>query len=263
MKICARLFRSVVPGFLVLLSAQSLIAMDSQPFPLEATMICALRPEAPPQSRATVFVIRGGGGYFPNLGTVINRKFEDQGLDVVDFRYHERSLVAQKISRAYREGKLPHGVIMIGYSLGGCGVINVARTLKAEGIPVRLLYLIETINPVQTVPSNVQECFNLYHFPAILGSAVRAESKSTKLVNFEAYRDGGLGLEYSHFTMPFVEEVHQMVAAKLMDAIRSQPTASLEKALTPVSGASPGTRNTASSADSGRPGLFQRLRRKS
>jgi hypothetical protein len=171
---------------------------------------------------ATIYVIRGGGGYFPNLGTVINSKFEEQGLDVVDFRYHERGGAAKQIAKAYRDGQLPHGIILIGYSLGGCGVIDVSNTLKKDGIPVRLLFLIETINPLQTVPSNVQECFNLYHFPAILGAPVRADSPQTKLTNFEAYTDAGLGLEYSHFAMPFVEEVHELIAARLVTAINTK-----------------------------------------
>lgn len=171
---------------------------------------------------ATIYVIRGGGGYFPNLGTVINEKFEDQGLDVVDFRYHERGGAAKQIAKAYRDGELPHGIILIGYSLGGCGVIDVSNTLKKDGIPVRLLFLIETINPLQTVPSNVQECFNLYHFPAILGAPVKADSPQTKLTNFEAYTDAGLGLEYSHFAMPFVEEVHELIASRLITAINTK-----------------------------------------
>lgn len=172
---------------------------------------------------ATIYLIRGGGGYFPMLGTVINKKFEEQGLRVVDYRYHDRSSAARQIAEAYRGGALPHGVILIGYSLGGCGVIHVARALQKEEIPVRLLFLIETINPLQTVPSNVQECFNLFHFPAFLGAPVRADSPDTKLTNFEAYTDGGLGLEYSHFTMPFVEEVHELIASRLVAAIHSKP----------------------------------------
>lgn len=171
---------------------------------------------------ATIYVIRGGGGYFPNLGTVINEKFEEQGLDVVDYRYHERSSAAKQIAKAHRDGELPHGIILIGYSLGGCGVIDVSNALKKEGLPVRLLFLIETINPLQTVPSNVQECFNLYHFPAILGAPVKADSPETKLTNFEAYTDAGLGLEYSHFAMPFVEEVHELIASRLITAIRTK-----------------------------------------
>lgn len=171
---------------------------------------------------ATIYVIRGGGGYFPNLGTVINEKFEERGLDVVDYRYHERSSAAKQIAKAYRDGELPHGIILIGYSLGGCGVIDVSNALKKEGLPVRLLFLIETINPLQTVPSNVQECFNLYHFPAILGAPVKADSPETKLTNFEAYSDAGLGLEYSHFAMPFVEEVHELIASRLITAIRTK-----------------------------------------
>lgn len=171
---------------------------------------------------ATIYVIRGGGGYFPNLGTVINEKFEEQGLDVVDFRYHERGSAAKKIATAYKAKELPHGIILIGYSLGGCGVIDVSRELQKQEIPVRLLFLIETINPLQTVPSNVQECFNLYHFPAILGAPVKADSPKTKLTNFEAYTDAGLGLEYSHFAMPFVEEVHELIAARLITAINTK-----------------------------------------
>lgn len=177
----------------------------------------------PGKKPATVYVIRGGGGYFPNLGTVINEKFEAQGLDVVDFRYHERSAAARKIAAAYRAKELPHGIVLIGYSLGGCGVIDVSRALQKEDIPVRLLFLIETINPLQTVPANVQECFNLYHFPAILGAPVKADSPETKLTNFEAYTDAGLGLEYSHFAMPFVDEVHELIASRLVAAIQTKP----------------------------------------
>lgn len=187
---------------------------------------------------ATIYVIRGGGGYFPNLGTVINEKFEEQGLDVVDFRYHERGYAARKIAAAYKAKELPHGIILIGYSLGGCGVIDVSRALQRQEIPVRLLFLIETINPLQTVPANVQECFNLYHFPAILGAPVKADSPKTKLTNFEAYTDAGLGLEYSHFAMPFVEEVHELIAARLIAAINTKaPKSSPEtskKAPTPT-----------------------------
>jgi thioesterase domain-containing protein len=191
---------------------------------------------------ATIYVIRGGGGYFPNLGTVINEKFEEKGLEVVDFRYHERNGAAKQIAKAYRDGDLPHGIILIGYSLGGCGVLEVSRSLQKEEIPVRLLFLIETINPLQTVPANVVECFNLYHFPAILGAPVRADSKETKLTNFEAYTDGGLGLEYSHFAMPFVDKVHDLIAERLLAAIKSPPP---KKAATAVASSSRTTTRTA------------------
>jgi hypothetical protein len=194
---------------------------------------------------ATIYVIRGGGGYFPNLGTVINQKFEDQGLDVIDFRYHERGGAAKQIAKAYRDGELPHGIILIGYSLGGCGVIDVSNTLKKDGIPVRLLFLIETINPLQTVPSNVQECFNLYHFPAILGAPVKADSPQTKLTNFEAYTDAGLGLEYSHFAMPFVEEVHELIASRLVAAINTKaPRTTTRTAKGATAPAEPGTKKS-------------------
>lgn len=184
---------------------------------------------------STIYVIRGGGGYFPNLGTVINEKFEEQGLDVVDFRYHERGAAAKKIAAAYRAKQLPHGIILIGYSLGGCGVIDVSRELQKQEIPVRLLFLIETINPLQTVPANVQECFNLYHFPAILGAPVKADSPQTKLTNFEAYTDAGLGLKYSHFAMPFVEEVHELIASRLIAAIKTKPPKAVASSPKPTS----------------------------
>ncbi len=210
---------------------------------------------------ATIYVIRGGGGYFPNLGTVINQKFEDQGLEVIDFRYHERSSAAKQIAKAYRDGELPHGIILIGYSLGGCGVIDVSNALKKEDLPVRLLFLIETINPLQTVPSNVQECFNLYHFPAILGAPVKADSPQTKLTNFEAYTDAGLGLEYSHFAMPFVAEVHELIAARLISAINTKvpktsgnPSASATETPAPVIAQSKATTKSTTKSTKKRPG---------
>ncbi len=124
---------------------------------------------------------------------------------------------------AYEKGELPHGIILVGYSLGGCGAIRVSKILQEDDIPVKLLFLIETVNPFQKVPANVEECFNLYHFPALLGHAVKAESEETKLTNCEAYTDAGFGLEYSHFVLPFVDEVHELIARELVGAIQEQP----------------------------------------
>ena len=214
------------------------------------------RTEAFENRKSTIFVIRGGGGYFPNLGTVVRQKFEASGLKTVDFRYNERGGAAKKIAAAYRAGQLPRGIVLVGYSLGGCGVLEVSRELQKEGIPIRMLVLIETLNKAQTVPANVKECFNLYHVPAFLGTAVRAESSSTKLTNYEAYSDGGLGLEYSHFTMPFVEEVHELIASKIVKAISTPDRRSIAPSRTGAQG-----RENPASAPVGKrnnPGMFSR-----
>ncbi len=172
---------------------------------------------------ARVYIVRGGGGYFPNLGTVINEKFLAKGLTVVERRFDERYDTAYEIVNSYRKGELLEGVILVGYSLGGCGAIRISRTLQEYGIPVRMLFLIETINPLQTVPANVKDCFNLYHFPALLGVKVRADSEETNLINCEAHRDAGFGSEYSHFALPFVDGVHDLIAGELVAALQDRP----------------------------------------
>ena len=69
----------------------------------------------------------------------------------------------------------------------------------------------------------MKECFNLYHFPALLGVKVRADSEETNLVNCEAYSDAGFGSEYSHFALPFVDGVHDLIASELVAALQDQP----------------------------------------
>jgi hypothetical protein len=106
-------------------------AGEEAPFPLEATMICAFRPAPATAARTKIFVIRGGGGYFPNLGTVINRKFEQQGLEVVDFRYHQKSTAAATIANAYLlEGGVP--ITYNGQVIGAVGVSGATSQQDAQ-----------------------------------------------------------------------------------------------------------------------------------
>ena len=172
---------------------------------------------------ATVYIIRGGGGYFPNLGKIVNDHYETRGLNVIDYRVHRVGLAASDITAAYREGRLPHGVHLVGYSLGGPAAVRLALKLQEEKIPVRLLVFIETVSPSLLVPANVKGCFNLYHAPAATVGPVRAASAKTKVVNCEAYTDAGFGSEYGHFRIPWVDGVHQLIADKIVDAVHGRP----------------------------------------
>lgn len=171
-----------------------------------------------PGKGALVYVIRGGGGYFPNLHKIADKNFRSRGLQVVDYRVDHIKRATDEIVEAHRAGRLPHGVLIVGYSAGGAASIRVADQLREAGIPIRLLVLIETIRPDLPIPSNVEGCFNLYHANVVVGP-VKASSPKTKLYNCRARRDAGFGPEYGHFRLPWVDGVHEMIADEIINAI--------------------------------------------
>mgnify|MGYP003635555541 CR=1 FL=1 len=170
----------------------------------------------------SVYIIRGGGGYFPNLGNIVNKNFKSRGLNVIDYRVDQHTKAAGEIIAAHRAGKLSSGVFLVGYSAGGGAAIKIANSLKSAGVSVRLLILIETIRPDLAIPSNVQGCFNLYHAPHAIVGRVRASSSKTRLCNCDAHDDAGFGPEYGHFRIPWVDGVHEMIADEIVNATRGR-----------------------------------------
>ena len=176
-----------------------------------------------PGKGATVYIVRGINGYFPNLNRIVNEKFESRGLVVIDCRVNQRARAAQEIIASHRAGGLPHGVMLVGYSAGGPASIDIATDLKEAGVPIRLLFLIETVRPNLAVPANVEGCFNLYHSPSIVFGPVRAVSAKTKIFNCKARKNAGFGMGYSHFTIPWVDGVHELVAEEVVNAVQRRP----------------------------------------
>ncbi len=158
----------------------------------------------------------------PPLQGPVRQQFESKGLEVVSFKFTQKAKASREIERAHRDGELKGGIIIVGYSLGGCSALRVCRMLEKRSIPVKMLFLIEVANPFQTVPSNVEECFNFYRFPALIGKSIKADSERTFLVNCEAYEEAGFGIEYTHFVIPFFERVHDLISNEVVAAIREE-----------------------------------------
>ncbi len=175
------------------------------------------------RGKTPVYVIRAGGGFYPNLERIAREKYGNERIVVRDYFFRECSAAARNIVEEHRKGRLPEGVFLVGYSLGGVGAISVARDLEGAGIPVRSLILVETINPVQTIPANVRECFNLYHAPAIFGFPVRANSEKTDLVNCRVVRDAKIEQIYIHPIIPLAGDVHEFVTGQLLRAMSGKP----------------------------------------
>tara|TARA_R110002096_G_scaffold123315_20_gene266926 strand:- start:3333 stop:3935 length:603 start_codon:yes stop_codon:yes gene_type:complete len=182
-------------------------------------LVTAVSATAGESGQDRVYLFRGAGGYLSKSEGRVVGKFKARGMDVVSFKYHERSNAAKEIARAYKNGELPDGIVLVGYSLGASAVVRISRKLENQGIPVRLLFVIETCNPLQTIPTNVEEAFVFYHVPALVGHNLRADSTETKLTRCNFYRDAGFGIEFTHFLIPFLNEVHEYAASELEKAM--------------------------------------------
>jgi pimeloyl-ACP methyl ester carboxylesterase len=82
-------------------------------------------------------------------------------------------------------------LVLIGHSLGGQAVVNVARTLENSGVIVNLTVQLDSFgNDDDLLPANVRQGFNYYQtpiFPDVIGGEtnVTAVDPNTKVENFK------------------------------------------------------------------------------
>ncbi|MEO0445255.1 MAG: hypothetical protein AAF191_04170 [Verrucomicrobiota bacterium] len=188
---------------------------------LATLLACSVAIPATSEAAKVVHIVRGGGGYFPNLPNIVNKNYKSRGLTVVDFRVDQQSKAIKEMAESYKNGKLQGGIHIVGYSAGGPATINIANKLGELGIPVNLIVMIETIKPSMPIPANVKNCFNLHNS---LARPVRAVSpERTTIYNCNAHKDAGFGPEYGHFRIPWVDGVHEMIADEVLNAIAGNP----------------------------------------
>jgi len=88
------------------------------------------------------------------------------GIAASVYGHGEAGAVASEVIRDYRSGRV-RSVILIGHSLGGGAVLDIAEQLRNAGVPVALLISLESSSS-GPVASNVRRAVNFY----ISGSGV-------------------------------------------------------------------------------------------
>jgi pimeloyl-ACP methyl ester carboxylesterase len=122
-----------------------------------------------PPGHTLVIGVVGGWERWDNPGrctrrTAIELKRQRlRGVHVETVENHRLELAEELVARAFRTGRENARIILFGQSLGGRGVLRLARTLERLGIPVRLAVIVDGFGRDSwIVPSNVRAAANFY-----------------------------------------------------------------------------------------------------
>lgn len=150
-----------------------------------------------------VIVIRGIGGYWPGCNQFCE-SVRQYGEQVVSYTPSGALIRVPEFVSEFQSGKWNH-LRIVGYSRGGDAAVELAHELRAHGIGVERLILVEATSP-RYVPDNVLYCFNVYEsrprtdwLPVFRGVQVQAASSATYLINYDVRLSSSRMGRLNHF----------------------------------------------------------------
>ena len=139
-----------------------------------------------------------------------------------------------QVCKQYASGQIHGPLVLIGHSLGGDMLPDLAQRLAAHHRHVDLLVPVDSTFP-SDVPENVRRCVNLYQsnfsptwFPIYRGAPVKAKNPRTELLNIDL-RELPNREDFSqvnHFTIDETPQVHALIiseVARVMQAAVPTP----------------------------------------
>ena len=155
---------------------------------------------AAPHGRTHAYLVRGIFNVSVGLDALAG-KLARMGIAASVYGHGEAGAVASEVIRDYRSGRV-RSVILIGHSLGGGAVLDIAEQLRNAGVPVALLISLESSSS-GPVASNVRRAVNFY----ISGSGVPVRPAAGfhgSLRNIDVGRIRGL----DHMTIQSMPAMH-------------------------------------------------------
>lgn len=174
-----------------------------------------------------VYVLRGIAGYWPGAGA-FERTLECRGIRPKVVFAETYPFLADRIAADRECGGACRPLVIVGYSTGGNGAIDVCRRLEQRGIAVDKLVLLDT-SYEDAIPGNVRSCFNLYKshphtdwIPIFRGVPMPAASPSTEMVNFDLRCQAPelSGWWENHLTICANPCIHELMAAQVLEGLQ-------------------------------------------
>jgi pimeloyl-ACP methyl ester carboxylesterase len=176
-------------------------------------------------NRPNVIVMRGTGGYFPNLAEFEERLLLEGTCPTVAYPDAEGA-IAERIVGGRNQGRWTGPLVIVGYSAGANAALSLSDRLGARGIEVDKLVLVEATES-RRVPQNVHSCLNIYksqpwgeYVPFLVGRPLEAAGAPTDLVNYDVreYNDGRFDWE-NHLTLAANPHVQDLIIDEVVEAI--------------------------------------------
>lgn len=181
-------------------------------------------------NQPNVFVLRGTGGYFPNLADFEDR-LVDEGVCPTVAYPEAHGKIAERIIGGRNRGRLTGPVVIVGYSAGANAAISLSERLGERGIEVDKLVLVEA-GDTKRIPQNVHACFNIYksqpwgdYVPVFAGQPVRPASPATEVVNYDVreFNDGRFDWD-NHLTLAANPHVQDLMIDEVLVAFEAGET---------------------------------------
>ena len=175
-------------------------------------------------NRPNVIIMRGPGGYFPNIGE-LEVRFLDEGVCPTVAHPDAAPALAERIMGGRNQGRLSGPIVIVGYSSGADAAITLASKLGAKGVEVEKLVLLEA-SDARRVPPNVHQCVNIYksqawdeYVPFFVGYPLQVSNESTEIVNYNLrdYNDGRYDWEH-HLSLAGNPHIQDLIVDEVMEA---------------------------------------------
>ena len=176
-----------------------------------AAMPPSISQSEPPQ-RERAYLVRGFLGLIFSRGmNGLADQLKDKGVaaDVYDFTSCDT--VADTAMQDYHETPAP--IVLIGHSMGGRCVLQVAAKLREAHIPVSLLVTVDPVHASPDVPENVERYINIFLSDSLLGGGdVKSEQGyQGHYASFDLASHG----DVSHITIDKSDPIHDQLIAKI------------------------------------------------
>jgi pimeloyl-ACP methyl ester carboxylesterase len=167
---------------------------------------------AKPRNGVHVYLFRGFTGMFSQGMDEIGGKLRRRGIPASVHAHIAWSSQAAEAIQAYKSGRT-RTIVLIGHSMGGPSVINMAEELARAQVPVALII---TFDPVGSLaaPPNVRKLVNYYVSGGVGVTVARAQGSRGSVVNTDL-SSAGLG----HVSVQYSEQMQHKAVSDVLAAI--------------------------------------------
>ncbi len=169
------------------------------------------QPEPPPLGHA--YLVRGILGLLFSRGmNGLAEHLQQDGVTADVYDFTSCDTVAETALKDYYEAPAP--IALIGHSMGGRCVLQVASKLRDAHIPVSLLVTVDPVHASPGVPANVERYINIFLSDSLLGGGdVRSEQGYP---GHYASFDLATHADVSHITIDKLAIIHDQLIAKIV-----------------------------------------------
>jgi surfactin synthase thioesterase subunit len=156
-----------------------------------------------------VFLIRGFANVFSPGIDLLASELQARRINVETSNHLSWGSTASEAIEGCRSGKIS-SIVLVGHSLGGAAVIDVAKRLQEAGMRVALMVTLDPVSAGQA-PGNVRRLEN-YYLSTGIGSSVKTDNGFRgQLQNVDVSKRSGV----DHVAMTTMPDIHKHIIAQI------------------------------------------------